>query len=132
MSRRRRVRPGQHLWTRFRVVCSCATPAVTVRQYQALADPEERRRQLDQAAEPGAFGRMRVLAGRPGEAVEYGLTVDPYSANGARNKPTEWRCPKCHRSLSPTALQADTIADHCLTRGESYVDLTRLSGIVSS
>jgi hypothetical protein len=112
--------------TRFRVVCSCVSPRVIVKRYRALADPNVRQQQLEQAAEPGAFGRLRILSGRRGEATEYGLDSDPYGGNTARNKVTEWHCPKCHRNASPTAAQADQIADACLTSGDTFVDLRSL------
>lgn len=53
------------------------------------------------------------------------ISVDDYQ--GSRRKPLQWRCPRCHRNVSPTAKQADTIAHEYLNHGVSQVDLIVLA-----
>lgn len=49
------------------------------------------------------------------------------SRQGAREKPLEWRCPKCRRTARLTAKQADTVAHAMLSSGAYFVDLKTLT-----
>ena len=49
-----------------------------------------------------------------------------------RWKPLQWRCPRCHRNVSPTARQADTNAHQQLTAGKTSLDMVHLAGTLES